>query len=315
MPTNLGIVLPCYNEEDVIDTSLQQLHQFLNELVKKRSIDDFILFCIDDGSKDNTWNIIKEKALQNNHFRGIKLSHNAGHQNALIAGIEEAINFCDAIITIDVDLQDDISAIAQMVEKFNNGTEIVYGVRDNRESDSLLKRGTAQLFYHLMHSFKAGTIPNHADFRLMSKRACEALLDFPERNIFLRGIVPSIGFKSEMVFYRRIPRKQGKSKYPLTKMCNFAIEGITSFSIRPIRMIFAVGIIFLLCTVSVAIYVAIAIMMGRSYPGWASLMLSLWLIGSLVLIALGIIGEYIGKIYLEVKKRPRYFIEEKTQHN
>ncbi len=314
MTPSIGIVIPCYNEEDILENSLQTLDALMKNLFGSGQISEYRFICIDDGSKDKTWSIIKEFAKKDSYsIKGLKLSHNSGHQNALLAGIEYASKYFDAIITLDADLQDDISVIPQMIEQFNNGSEIVYGVRSNRETDSFIKEKTANIFYSLMRKSRTDTIPNHADFRLMSKRAVNALLSFNERNIFLRGLVPLIGYNSSIVYYERKPRKNGQSKYPFAKMLNFAVEGITSFSIKPIRSIFIIGIIFLFFTLSISIYVVIAILLGRSYPGWASLMLSLWFIGSLLLIALGIIGEYIGKIYLEVKNRPRYFIEETTE--
>jgi len=309
----LGIVMPCYNEEAAIGPSLDEVLPLMETFRQENVIGEYRLYCVDDGSKDNTWNCIEARAKKDSHVTGIKLSRNVGHQNALIAGLEYAVKECDAIISIDVDLQDDIGVIKDMIGKFNEGCEIVFGVRKERSNDSLMKRASARLFYRLMKTTDPESIPNHADFRLLSRRAAEELLAYSERNIFVRGIIPLLGLKSEKVEYERQPRKHGQSKYPPMKMVNFAIEGITSFSIRPIRMIFVLGITFLFITLSVSIYVLIAILMGRSYPGWASLMLSLWFIGSLVLIALGIIGEYIGKIYIEVKRRPRYFVEKTTE--
>lgn len=310
----LSIVLPCYNEEPSLEYSVETLNEALARLVGEELISRYEIMCVDDGSTDGTWQTICSLSRRHDGIvSGIKLSRNVGHQNAIIAGLERVADNCDAAITMDADLQDDLTAIGKMIEKYRQGCEIVLGVRRNRDSDTFLKRHTARMFYGLMKNTHTPVVPNHAEYRLMSCRAVKCLLQYGERNVFLRGIIPSMGFKTETVYYDRVPRKYGKSKYPLAKMLNFAIEGITSFSIRPIRSIFLIGIVSLILTISVGIYVAISILMGRSYPGWASLMLSLWFLGSLVLVALGIIGEYIGKIYLEVKSRPRYFIEATTE--
>lgn len=309
------MVLPCYNEEDTLEYSIGTLGEELSPLAAKGSISgEYRVVCVDDGSSDGSWSEICRLAQTHaGRVSGVKLSRNVGHQNAILAGLEWVArqDFCDAVVTMDADLQDDISAIGEMVEKFvRDGCDIVLGVRRSRKSDSLLKRHTARMFYDLMKNSHTPVVPDHAEYRLMSRRAVECLLQYGERNVFLRGIITSMGFKTAMVHYDRRPRRHGKSKYPLARMLNFAVEGITSFSIRPIRSIFLIGVVSLVLTVSVGIYVLAAILLGRTYPGWASLMLSLWFLGSLILIALGIIGEYIGKIYLEVKHRPRYFIEE-----
>ena len=309
---HLTIVIPCFNEEATLDYTANTLASHLQSLVDshKTAIGSYSILFVDDGSNDSTWAEICSIASSSRHnIEGIKLSRNVGQQNAIIAGLEHAVEHSDAIITMDADLQDDVNAITEMVAQFQNGNDIVLGIRKNRDSDSFIKKHTARLFYNLMESTHTPVIPNHAEFRLLSKRAAKHLLEYPERNVFLRGIIPSMGFNTATVYYDRDARKYGKSKYPMARMLNFAIEGITSFSIRPIRSIFLIGIISLFLTVSVGIYVLIAILLGRSYPGWASLILSLWFLGSLILVALGIIGEYIGKIYMEVKSRPRYFIE------
>lgn len=314
-PVRLCVVLPCYNEEDTLEYSIDTLGEELSALAAKGSISgEYRVVCVDDGSSDGSWSEICRLAQTHaGRVSGVKLSRNVGHQNAILAGLEWVArqDFCDAVVTMDADLQDDISAIGEMVEKFvRDGCDIVLGVRRSRKSDSLLKRHTARMFYDLMKNSHTPVVPDHAEYRLMSRRAVECLLQYGERNVFLRGIITSMGFKTAMVHYDRRPRRHGKSKYPLARMLNFAVEGITSFSIRPIRSIFLIGVVSLVLTLSVGIYVLAAILLGRTYPGWASLMLSLWFLGSLILIALGIIGEYIGKIYLEVKHRPRYFIEE-----
>ncbi len=306
----LGIVVPCYNEQEMLDVTVRQLKAVIDGLISKGKVStDSRIVLVDDGSKDNTWNIISRHATDNEQVCGVKLAGNVGHQNALIAGLSTAAQFCDATISIDADLQDDVNVIEAMVDKFIAGADIVYGVRASRETDTFFKKNSALMFYKLMNSLGAKTVYNHADYRLMSRRAVEKLLEFPERNLFIRGIVPLIGFKTDTVTYDRKARMAGESKYPLKKMLSFAVNGITSFSIRPIRLIFTVGIIMLIATIAVSLYTLLAYFGGSTIKGWTSLMLSFWFIGSLVLISLGIIGEYIGKIYVEVKNRPRFFIE------
>lgn len=306
----LGIVIPCYNEQEVLHTTIKQLSEVIDGLSEKGLISpESKLYCVDDGSKDDTWTIIESATQSNTKINGIKLSGNCGHQNALLAGLTVAVDYCDAMVTIDADLQDDTAVIKTMVEKFHEGADIVYGVRQSRDTDTYFKKNSALMFYRMMSSLGAKTIYNHADYRLMSKRSVKKLLSFRERNMFIRGIVPTIGYKTDVVYYDRHARMAGESKYPLKKMVSFAIDGITSFSTRPIRMIFSVGILMLLATLSIALYVLISYFGGKAWPGWTSLMLSLWFISSLILISLGIIGEYIGKIYIEVKDRPRFFIE------
>lgn len=306
----LGIIVPCYNEQEVLNETIQQLSGIIRMLAGKNMIStESKLFLVDDGSKDATWDIIERASHSGNPVCGVKLAGNAGHQNALLAGLTAAVGICDAMISIDADLQDDINVIGEMVQKYLDGNDIVYGVRESRESDTFFKKNSALLFYKLMNSLGTKTVYNHADYRLMSKRAVDKLLAFPERNMFIRGIVPLIGFKTDKVTYDRKPRMAGCSKYPLRRMLSFAVNGITSFSIRPIRLIFSIGIIMLVITLTVSLYTLFSYFAGKAIQGWTSLMLSLWFIGSLLLISLGIIGEYIGKIYVEVKCRPRFFIE------
>lgn len=306
----LGIVVPCYNEQEVLNDTISHLTGVVRSLVGKSLVSaESRIFLIDDGSKDNTWQLITKASNADKTICGVKLAGNSGHQNALLAGLTTAVGLSDIMISIDADLQDDTAVIESMVRKYLDGNDIVYGVRASRESDTFFKKNSALMFYKLMNALGTKTIYNHADYRLMSKRAVEKLLSFPERNMFIRGIVPLIGFKSDTVTYDRKPRMAGDSKYPLKKMISFAINGITSFSIRPIRLIFSIGIIMLVVTISVSLYTLIAYFAGETIQGWTSLMLSLWFIGSLILISLGVIGEYIGKIYIEVKGRPRFFIE------
>lgn len=306
----LGLVIPCYNEQEVLQETVKQLSAVINGMIDMGMIaESSKMFCVDDGSKDSTWNIIESLAKSNGKVSGVKLAGNVGHQNALMAGLTVAVENCDVTISIDADLQDDIHVIKDMVQKYLEGADIVYGVRDSRKTDTFFKKNSALMFYKLMNGLGAKTIYNHADYRLMSKRAAEKLLSFRERNLFIRGIVPTIGYKTDIVYYNRNARMAGESKYPLKKMLSFAVDGITSFSIRPIRLIFSVGIIMLIATISVSLYALLSYFAGDAVSGWTSLMLSLWFIGSLVLISLGIIGEYIGKIYVEVKDRPRFFIE------
>lgn len=310
MSSILGIVVPCYNEQEVLKNTINKLSDVLKSLIDKGKISEASrMYLVDDGSKDATWEIIDMYSRTDGYVCGVKLAGNVGHQNALIAGLTTAVKTCDALISIDADLQDDTTVIEKMVDKFNTGIDIVYGVRSSRETDTFFKRNSALMFYRLMNSLGTKTIYNHADFRLMSRRATEILLTYTERNLFIRGIVPQIGFKTDVVTYERKARMAGESKYPLHKMLSFAVNGITSFSIRPIRLIFTIGIVMLLITITVWLYTLFAYFGGKTIQGWTSIMLSLWFIGSLVLISLGVIGEYIGKIYVEVKNRPRFFIE------
>jgi len=308
---NLYIVVPCYNEEEVLpETSRRMLELFdkmkQDELINEKSR---IIF-VDDGSKDKTWELIDELAHKNREIGGIKLAHNAGHQNALLGGLMTVKDECDCAISIDADLQDDINVIPEMVRKFRDGCDVVYGVRKKRDTDTFFKRVTAEGFYHLMEAMGTKVVFNHADYRLMSRRALNALAEFPERNLFLRGMVPLIGYKSDCVYYNRNERFAGESKYPLKKMLSFAFDGITSFSVSPIRLILSVGIIMCLISIIMLIYTLVTKLTGHAAEaGWASVMISIWLIGGFVMMSLGLVGEYIGKIYKEVKQRPRYIVE------
>lgn len=306
----LHIVVPCFNEQEALPHSHERLSKLIEEMIAQGSIGaESKLLYVDDGSRDNTWEIIEKLSSESNRVAGVKLACNSGHQNALMAGLAAAVEHCDITVSIDADLQDDIYVIPQMVERYNEGCDIVFGVRRERKTDSWLKRVTAGMFYRLMNRLGVGTISNHADFRLMSRRAVMALLDYKERNLFIRGIVTKLGYKTDCVYYDRAARIAGKSGYPLRKMLNFAIDGITSFSVKPVRMVFMMGVLFLLIALIMLIYVLTAVALGRSVSGWPSLILSVWLVGAFVLIGLGIIGEYVGKIYIEVKNRPRYNID------
>ena len=307
----LYILAPCYNESEVLPLSSKIFRDKITQLIDdgKISPDSRVAF-VDDGSKDNTWSIIESLHELDPIFIGVKLSRNRGHQNALLGGMATVVKDCDMIVTIDADVQDDVNAIDKMVDEYYNGAEVVYGVRESRETDTFFKRFTAQGFYKLMNAMGVETVYNHADFRLMSSRAVEALLDFKEVNLFLRGLVPLVGFKSAQVAYDRAPRMAGESKYPLKKMLAFAFDGITSFSIRPIRLITALGGFSLILSIILAIYALISHATHHTVAGWTSTVLSVWFFGSLQLIATGVVGEYIGRIYLETKGRPRFFIEE-----
>ena len=298
---NIAIVLPCYNEEAVIEESNNILANMLYSLLDKQCIDDAALIYVDDGSRDKTWECIKRLASTNQlsvQIHGVKLAHNSGHQNALIAGISRAYeDGYDAIVTIDVDLQDDVNCIEQMVQLAKLGKDIIYGVRNARNTDTYFKRTTAQLFYRLMKNMGCDIIYNHADFRLMTRFAVSALLQYQERNLFLRGIVKSIGLPYSFVYYERKERSAGETKYPLSKMINFAIEGITSFSIRPLRLITGGGIVCFTMSLILIIYGLYNYLIGHTIPGWTSLMISIWFVGGAIIFALGIIGEYVGKIY------------------
>lgn len=306
----LFILAPCYNEEAVLPLTSKIFLNKLNSLIDagKISENSRVAF-VDDGSKDKTWEIIESLHELDPKFVGIKLSRNRGHQNALLGGMSTIVDDCDMIVTIDADVQDDVNAIDKMVDDFNNGVEIVYGVRASRETDTFFKRTTAQGFYKFMSMMGVETVYNHADFRLMSSRAVKALLEFKEVNLFLRGMVPLVGFKSSTVTYDRAPRLAGESKYPLKKMLTFAFDGITSFSVKPIRVITSLGATTFILSIIFALYALISFFVKKTVPGWTSTVLSIWFFGSLQLIAIGVVGEYIGKIYLETKGRPRFFIE------
>ena len=309
--TKLYIVIPCYNEEAVLLETAARLREKMHKLISEDIISNNsrIIF-VDDGSSDGTWGLIKRIHYSDKLFSGCKLSRNQGHQNALLAGLDCARGKCDAVISMDADLQDDIEVIDEFVKKYKEGNEVVYGVRSSRKNDSFFKIKTAKLFYKVMEIMGAEIVSNHADYRLLGSKALEGLFEFNEVNLFLRGIVPLVGYKSAKVYYERKERFAGESKYPLKKMISFALDGITSFSIKPIKMITSLGLIFVLVCGIMLLYSLISYFTGHSVSGWASLITSIWLLGGLQLLAIGIIGEYIGKVFLETKKRPRYIIEE-----
>lgn len=309
----LAIVVPCFNEQEVLPDTTAKLINLMDKLAGAGKInkDSFIMY-VDDGSRDKTWDIIAGYAKEHDCVQGLKLAGNVGHQNALLAGLMTVRNEIDAAISIDADLQDDISVIGDMVDKFMDGADVVYGVRSTRTSDTFFKRFTAESFYKLMKLMGAKSVYNHADFRLMSSRSLEGLSQFKERNLFLRGIVPTIGYKSECVYYERKERLAGESKYPISKMISFAFDGITSFSIKPMSFITGMGVFVILCAVAFAIFTFHSYMTGNVVRGWASTVLSIWFIGGLLLFSIGMVGQYVGKIYIEVKERPRYIVEERV---
>lgn len=308
----IGIISPCYNEELVLNETLLQLNSVIEELVLRNIISErsFIAF-IDDGSNDNTWKIIEEGAKKHSHVKGLKLSKNVGHQNALLAGLLTYKENADALISIDADLQDDVAVIEEMIYKYINGSDIVYGVRKERKKDTFFKKNTALIFYYLMQKMKVNVVYNHADYRLCSKRVLNALAEYGEVNLFIRGIIPTIGFKHEIVYYDRLERFAGESKYSFIKMVSFAWNGITSFSNYPLRLVTIIGFcIFILCLLMSG-YALFALYTGNFVPGWLSTVLPMYFLGGVQLFCFGILGEYIGKIYSEVKQRPRYFIDKK----
>lgn len=309
--TKLYVVIPCYNEEAVLGETSSRMLALFESMTAGGLIDkDSKIVMVDDGSRDSTWSIISSLCEQNSTFRGVKLAHNAGHQNALLGGLMTVKDECDCAVSIDADLQDDINVIPEMVKKFDAGCDVVYGVRSKRDTDTFFKRFTAEGFYKLMGAMGVDVVYNHADYRLMSRRALDALEDFKEVNLFLRGIVPLIGYKSDSVYYERAERFAGESKYPLKKMLSFAFDGITSFSVKPIKLLWSVGAVVCAAAIIAAIYTLISKFFGHSSDGWASLMCSIWFLGGVQLISIGVIGEYIGKIYKETKARPRFIIEE-----
>lgn len=311
MRNKLYMVIPCYNEQEVLPETSKRLKEKLSTLVKAGKIDpESRIIFVNDGSKDRTWEIIRRLHEEDPVFGGVNLSRNRGHQNALLAGLMTVKDHADMAISMDADLQDDINAIDEMVEKYLNGIDIVYGVRSSRAKDTFFKKATAEGFYKLMNTMGVNTVFNHADYRLMSKRALEGLAEFREVNLFLRGIVPMIGYSTDVVYYERGERFAGESKYPLGKMLSFAIEGITSLSTKPIRMITFLGFFIFLVSIGILIYSLVRHFMGATIVGWTTLMVSVWAIGGLILLSLGVVGEYIGKIYLETKARPRFLIEE-----
>ena len=307
----LYLVIPCYNEEEVLPETSKRLTAKLGAMIEMRFIsqDSKIVF-VNDGSKDRTWQLIRQYHEENPMIQGINLSRNKGHQNALLAGLMIVKEYCDMAISMDADLQDDVDAIDQFVEKYYEGCEVVYGVRSERKTDSFFKRASAQSFYKLMLHMGVEIVYNHADYRLMSRRALDEMEGFKEVNLFLRGIVPLIGFQSGVVTYERHERFAGESKYPLKKMLNFAFDGITSFSVKPIRMVTTLGIIIFAISILMLIYFLITWCIGWTVPGWTSIVVSVWAIGGLQLLAIGIIGEYIGKIYMETKARPKFIVQE-----
>lgn len=311
----LAIVVPCYKEEEVLNETSIRLTEVLDCLIEERIIseDSFVLY-VNDGSRDKTWALIQEIHANNHYVCGVNLAGNVGHQNALMAGLTIAKEHVDLMVTIDADLQDDVHVIKDMVCKYNEGYDIIYGVRQSRASDTWFKRTTALGFYSVMKSMGVKCVYNHADYRLMSKRAVEHLFRFKERNLFLRGIVPLIGYETTCVYYDRAERFAGESKYPLSKMIGFAFDGITSFSTKPLHMIFYLGIVFLIISFAILIWVFYVYLSGKVIPGWSSLMLSFWFCSGCILTGMGIIGEYIGKIYIEVKCRPRFNIESVLFH-
>ena len=306
----LYIVIPCYNEEAVLKETARRLKEKLDGLIGQGVVgrESRVMF-VNDGSRDNTWPIIQELHRQDRAFSGVNLSRNRGHQNALLAGLLTAVNFADVIVSMDADLQDDIDAVDEMLRQWRAGYDIVYGVRSKREKDTFFKRFSAEGFYHLMKKLGVDIVFNHADYRLMSRRAVEGLSQFSEVNLFLRGIVPQIGYKWTTVEYERGERFAGESKYPLKKMLAFALDGITSFSVKPIRMVLTCGLILFLVGIGILIWALCVKLSGHSTAGWTSLMGSIWILGGIQMLSLGLIGEYVGKIYAETKRRPRYIIE------
>lgn len=307
----LYVVVPCYNEEEALPFSSKRLAELLADLAEKGLIKpESKIALVDDGSKDKTWEVIERLHEKDARFEGVKLAHNAGHMNALWAGMTMVQDKCDCLVTIDADLQDDVNAIYGFLENYRAGADVVYGVRSNRDTDTKFKRMTAQGFYKMMKLMGVETVYNHADYRLLSQRAVKALLGFGEVNMFLRGMVPMLGFQTATVYYERGARVAGQSKYPLKKMLGLAVDGITSFSNKPIRYVTVTGFLCALLGVVMAIYAIVTRVTGHTVEGWASLMMSIWLIGGMQLIAMGMIGEYIGKIYMEVKRRPKFILDE-----
>lgn len=312
----LIIVSPCYNEETVLEQAAACITAYLDKLAQKGKIsEDSKVLYVNDGSTDNTWNIIRQLHEKNPRILGVNLAHNVGHQNAIMAGMMEARKDCDAVVTMDCDLQDDVNAIEKMLDKHREGADIVYGVKVCRKGDSWKKRTTAQMFYKMLEIMGVNTVYNHADFRLMSQRALNALAEFPERNLYLRGLVPLIGFQTSMVEDVILPRIAGESKYTLRKMLKLASDGITSFSTRPMELIITVGGLMLFVAFCMLCYVLGSLMLGHYTSGWASIMISMWFIGAVVTLAIGVVGMYIGKIYTETKRRPLYIIQDKLTDN
>jgi glycosyltransferase involved in cell wall biosynthesis len=310
----LYMVIPCYNEEEVLEETTKQLKVKLNKLIKSKKISNKSrVMYVNDGSKDNTWSLIKKINKEEELFTGITLSRNRGHQNALLGGLMTAKKYADVVISMDADLQDDINAIDEMIDKYLEGNDIVYGVRSARKKDTFFKRVTAEGFYKFMSFLGVDCVYNHADYRLTSKRVLEEFSNFKEVNLFLRGMFPLVGFKSDVVYYERNERFAGESKYPLKKMLNFAWDGITSFSVKPLRFICTAGFVILLISIIIMIYSLIQKIIGNTVDGWTFITISIWFIGGLQMISVGIIGEYVGKMYSETKARPRYIISENLE--
>ena len=307
----LATVSPCYNEEEVLRHSVERLTALFERMMSEGLISkDSMMVFVNDGSRDRTWEIIKELHKENQYVRGINLAHNAGHQNAILAGMMTAREWADAVVTLDADLQDDIECIPQMVRHFEEGNDIVYGVKVSREADPFMKKFTAQAFYRLQNQMGVESVYNHADFRLMSRRALDMLSEYKEHNLYLRGLIPQIGLPHTTVNDVISERYAGSSKYTFGKMMGLALNGITAFSVKPLYVIFNIGLLFLIIALIIGLYVAYSLIVGTAVQGWASLMLSIWLVGGFVLTSLGVIGAYIGKIYTEVKQRPLYHIQE-----
>ena len=307
----LFIVIPCYNEQEALPITAKRLVELTDDMLEKGLIaPESRIVLVDDGSRDDTWRVISDLHAADPRFEGVKLAHNAGHMNALWAGMTLSAERCDCVITIDADLQDDVNAMYGFLEEYRKGADVVYGVRSSREKDTLFKRTTAQGFYKMMAGLGVEMVYNHADYRLLSKRALEALLSFGEVNMFLRGMVPMLGFKTAKVYFERGERVAGESKYPLKKMIAFAAEGVTSLSNKPIRWVLGLGAVCALLGLVMAVYVIVSLIRGHTVAGWASMMMSIWLLGGLQLMALGVIGEYVGKVYMETKRRPKFILEE-----
>lgn len=312
----LAIVVPCYNEQEALVDTNEILNNVLKDLIKEKLIknNSFILY-VNDGSKDNTWNVIKEAYDKSKYVRGLNLAGNKGHQNALFAGLMQVKDEVDITISIDADLQDDVNVMKDMVNKYYEGNDIVYGVRNNRDSDSAFKKFSAEAFYKLMNVMGAKTVYNSADFRLMSSRVLNELSLYSETHLFLRGLAPELGFKSDSVYYARSPRLKGESKYPLKKMISFAFNGVTSFSDKPLTLILYLGIFAIIISIIAVIYSLVRHAHGYTIQGWTSVFVSIWFIGGVQLVSLGVIGQYVGKTFIEAKKRPRYYIESYLDHS
>lgn len=308
----IGIIVPCYNEEEVLPSTLNSLIKLLETLIHDNLIThQSFIGVVDDRSKDQTWNIIKNKSSEDQRIQAVRLSANRGHQNALLAGLLEFNKLADCLISVDADLQDDIAVIGEMIRKFRQGNEVVYGIRKSRQSDGLFKRTSAQLFYRVLRIFSREVLFNHADFRLTSNKVIEAFREFGEVNLYLRGLFPLMGFETALVYYDRQPRKAGKSKYPIGKMVSLALDGITSFSTIPLRMITLIGFLVFLICVGLIVYALISFLDHDIVPGWFSTVLPFYFLGGVQILCIGIIGEYLGKIYQEVKRRPRYIVDER----